>query len=476
MKLRPVYLWGAAALLLIALAGLAYLGTFTRFHADDFCIAADATQMGLVKMLPKWYATWTGRFSYILTSGLFSLAGPGWAGWLPALAEAVWLVGLSWAILPLVRRARWPNPKLLSLIAAALGLVGLLSSIPNPFQSFYWHDGLANYSLALIGLTFNGGIILRAWLYPAKTWMPAIAVFLLALFCGGFNEAFVATQVALFALALCAALIFKNRDLLPVLGAALAGSLLAMLIVVSAPGNQVRLGTVGDQAGLVRIITFSLRNAAVIFGKFVIKTPFWAFVCLSLPFLAGWLLTPAGKDAVNSQPLIQWWRQSWLRWLGMTALAAFLLVMATCAAVVYALNAYPDDRTIIIPYFVITAAGFFASATLGMALRRSKILPDPGAKPGLGRALQIGMALIVITGVGVSTWQTVRQAPDFQAYAQAWDQRAGVIEQAVDSGAREVTVVGLNARFGIADLNVSPDNWVNRCMANYYHLTNIRGR
>ncbi len=207
MKLRPVYLWGAAALLLIALAGLAYLGTFTRFHADDFCIAADATQMGLVKMLPKWYATWTGRFSYILTSGLFSLAGPGWAGWLPALAEAVWLAGLSWAILPLVRRTGWPNPKLLSLIAAALGLVGLLSSIPNLFQSFYWHDGLANYSLALIGLTFNGGIILRAWLNPAKTWLPAIAVFLLALFCGGFNEAFVATQVALFALAFCAALI-----------------------------------------------------------------------------------------------------------------------------------------------------------------------------------------------------------------------------------------------------------------------------
>ena len=150
--------------------------------------------------------------------------------------------------------------------------------------------------------------------------------------------------------------------------------------------------------------------------------------------------------------------------------------MTTCAAVVFALNAYPDDRTIIIPYFVITAAGFFASAFLGMALRRSKVLPDPVEKPALGRALQMGMALIVIAAVGVSTWQTIRQVPDFQAYAQAWDQRAGVIKQAVNSGASDVTVAGLNARFGIADLNASPDNWVNRCMADYYHLANISGR
>ena len=48
--------------------------------------------------------------------------------------------------------------------------------------------------------------------------------------------------------------------------------------------------------------------------------------------------------------------------------------------------------------------------------------------------------------------------------------------QAVDAGQQDVTVVGLNARFGIADLNESPDNWVNRCMASYYDIRNLRGR
>jgi hypothetical protein len=480
MKLRSIYVWAAFAFLLFALAGLAYLGTFTRFHADDFCMAADATHIGLVGMLPKWYATWSGRFMFILFSGLFGLGGPGFAGWLPALAEAAWLASLSWAVLPLFKRAGWPYPKRLSVVTGALGLLVLLSSTPNLFQSFFWEAGLITYSLPLIGLTFNCGLILRAWLQPAKTWGSAIGVFLLALVCGGFNEAFIALQVALFALVLCAGLIFgdrsRRRSQLPVLGAALAGGLLAMAIVIAAPGNQVRQGAVGDQPGLVRIVTFSIRNAAFIFGKFFIKTPFWAFLSLSLPFLAGWLFHPAGQDASHLQSSLKWWRQGWLRWLVTVGLTAFVLVTAACAPVVFALNAYPDDRTIIIPQFVITCAVISASALLGTGLRGNKIIPDPRERPAVGRAIRAGMALILLAGVGYATWLTASQSPDFQAYARAWDQRAAVIQQAAAAGEADVTVAGLSARFGLADLNESPDNWVNRCMAYYYDIRNLIGR
>jgi hypothetical protein len=480
MKIRSAYLWITIGFLILALAGIAYLGTFTRFHADDFCMATDAAQIGLTGMLAKWYTTWTGRYMFILSTGFMGLGGPGFAGWLPALAETLWLAGISWAILPLIRRANWPHPKLLSVAIGALGLVVLLSSTPNLFQSFYWQDGLGNYTLPLIGLTFSCGLILRVWLQPTGTWGPAMGVFVLSFLSGGFTEAYSALQVALFAIGLGGLILLRNRrrwrSLLTVLTAALAGGVLAMLIVVIAPGNQVRQGLVGTHTDLVRIVTFSMRNAAFIIGKYFIKTPIWAFFSLSLPFLAGWLFIPAVRQVSSRQNPFPWWRQSWFGWIVVVWLATFALVTAACAPVVYALNAYPDDRTIIIPYFVIISAVICTSALLGMGLSRHHGLPDLGEKPAIRRAVMAGMAIIILTVVSISTWQTVSQAPDYQAYAQAWDLRAKGIQDAAVNGESDLTVVGLNARFGVADLDVSPDYWVNRCMANYYHLNNISGK
>lgn len=480
MKIRTFYLWGAAALLLLALAGFATLGTFTRFHADDFCMAADAAQIGLVGMLGKWYAEWTGRFMFILATGLLGLAGPGFAGWVPALAETAWLAALSWAIFPLIRRAGWPRPRLLALISASFGLIVLLASIPNLFQSFFWQDGFVNYSLPLIGLTLICGLISRVWLHPMNPWASGSVVFLLAFLCGGFTEAYAAMQVTLFVLAISTALAAGNlvdrRRLVPVLGAALAGGLLAMMIVIAAPGNEVRSGVVGDHPGLVRIVSFSIRNAAYIFGKFFIQTPIWAFLSISLPFLAGWLFSSPGAAAVERQDSPAWWRQRWLRRVVWAGLAAFILVTAACAPVVYAINAYPDDRTIIIPQFAIAAFVIGASALLGDGLRRSNFLPDPGAKPGLRRILLIGVAAALLLAAGYAIWLNAAQVPDYRQYAGAWDQRAAVIQQAAESGQSDLTVGGLNARFGVADLGESPDNWVNRCMGNYYGIRNLSGQ
>ena len=480
MKIKSIYGWVAALLLFIALAGVAYLGLFTRFHADDFCMAADAGQIGLVGMLGKWYTTWTGRFSFILGTGLFGLAGPGFAGWVPVLAEAIWLAGLSWAILPLVRKIGWQHPRLLAVMGGGLGLLVLLSSTPNLFQSFYWQDGFVNYSLPLIGLTFILGVILRVYLDSLNPWGAAAAVFLMALVCGGFTEAYTAMQIAIAGVAIAAIYFFGDRThrraSLMVSFAVLVGGVLALLVVVAAPGNQVRLGAVGDHPGIFRIVTFSMRNAAYIFGKFFIKTPLWAFLSVSVPFLAGWMFYPNVDDfGIDAEMGSNTWRK-WLVRLLLLGLAGFMLVVAACAPVVYALDAYPDDRTIIVPLFVVVLTIIGGSVLVGTVLRRMKFLPDPRERPALGRVIQIAMLTIVLLSSGFSIWQTARQVPDYQAYAQTWDQRAAEIQQAAAAGETDVTVPGLNARFGVADLNASPDNWVNRCMAYYYKITNLSGR
>ncbi|MRS05275.1 hypothetical protein EG832_18975, partial [bacterium] len=73
MKIRSTYFWFSTLALSLALAGIAYRAIFTRFYADDFCMAGDAIHLGLIEMLGKWYDTWTGRFMFILETGLFGL-------------------------------------------------------------------------------------------------------------------------------------------------------------------------------------------------------------------------------------------------------------------------------------------------------------------------------------------------------------------------------------------------------------------
>ncbi len=483
MRLRTAAIWISALVLIIALAGLVYLGTFTRYLADDFCMAGDALHLGLVNMLIKWYSTWTGRFMFILGTGLFGLGGPRLAGWIPVLAGLAWLVGIAWSILPVLKRLGWPKPVLLVLITGSMILLVVLSSIPNLFQSFFWQDGMVNYTLPLIGLTYCCGIILHTWLEGANPLPASVAIFIVAFVSGGFTEASTAMEITLFAIALVLSINLRDRDtrkrLIVLLTAASLGAMLALLVVYIAPGNQVRLQAVAGQSahpGMLRILTFSIRNMVYIFGKFFLLTPLWAAVTIALPFLAGWILSAPAPDLREKWNLPGLWSQAWLRSILFIGFSALVLVTAACAPVVFAANAYPEDRTIIIPQFVVVTSVIFIFAALGSGLSRLGVLPNPTEKLALRQVLVVSLLVVVLLMSGFSLWHTSTQISVYRSYQQLWDARAALIQQAVLAGQTEISVPGKYSLFAVADLSDDPNNWVNRCMAYYYGLAQITGK
>jgi hypothetical protein len=483
MKVRPLYLWIAALALLLALAAVFYRGIFTRLYADDFCMAGDAIHLGLPAMFAKWYSTWTGRFAFILGTGLFGLGGPKFAVLGPFLIGGLWLFGLEWAFLPLLQRSGWPRPRLLALLAASLSLLALLSSIPNFFQSFFWQNSLVNYTLPLVFLTFSIGFLLRAWLGRINPLPAAVTLFILAFVSGGFTESFSAMQVTLFALIILVLLLVRDRAtrtrLLPVLGAALLGGLVAMVIVILAPGNAVRLSSVGGQAGhpsLLRLVTFSLRNMTHIIGKYFLQTPVWALASVLLPFLTGWLFTiPVARQA-DRWTISSLWSQSWAKFVVLGGISTLVLVTAACAPVVFALNAYPDDRTILIPQFVIVLGVVGISAALGSGLRQIGWLTDPTRKAYLSPLLTGVIAMVTLIAAGISIRQSVQMTPELRSAATAWDQRDAAIRRDLASGQTALTVDGGNSFFGLPNLSDDPTNWVNQCVADYYGIQQITGR
>lgn len=493
MKLRIAPFLAAISLLFIPLAGLAYLGTFTRMHADDFCIGGSMINLGLWGGITQWYNHWAGRFMYFFASHLVSLTGPTGGAIFPVLIIVIWLWVLTWTLLPLVRRANWPYPRLLSATGAGLILLVLLSSLPSIFQSVYWRDGQVNYCFPLIGLTLLSGLILRVWLanVPSKRalTLSAEAAFILAFCFGGFAEAFDAMQAGALALGLVLMLLLSGKEtrrrMLPVMAAALAGSLIALVLVVTSPGNQTRRDILGEGAGLVRVVTFSLRNAAVILGKFILWNPGWAVLAILVPAAGGMWLTEVDVTSPvqgQIQTGLQWpalrelWRQNWLRGAILVPVSAFLLATAACAPVVMGMNAYPDDRTILLPQTALVIGVIVTSGLIGMGLRRMGWVPAPAKQPRLNRILPglilVGLAL----AAGFSLWQTARQVPDLQKLASQWDQRHAFLLEARRQGQSDVTAYGLQNRSGIGDLRAEPEYWINACMAEYYGFSTLRGK
>ena len=53
-----------------------YLGSYSRFIADDFCSSAIARSQGIFRGTFYWYINWNGRFSANFLDSLFGYLGP----------------------------------------------------------------------------------------------------------------------------------------------------------------------------------------------------------------------------------------------------------------------------------------------------------------------------------------------------------------------------------------------------------------
>jgi len=466
---------------ILAVAGILFLGIYTRFHADDFCMAGDANRLGLLKMLVKWYTTWTGRFMFILGTGLLGLGGPKMAGWMPIVFGVLWLGALIWAFYPLLNKHGWIMPSVWSILAGGLIILVLFQSTPNLFQSFYWQDGLVNYSLPLLGLTITMGFLLRRWKEERRSISAISFMFFASFILGGFTEAFSSVQVTFYLVLLLVALILlrkSRKGIESLLLAGLLGSLAAMVVVIIAPGNLIRIQTSGDnarQVDLVRLVLFSTRNMTHVIGKFLLVRPLWAITAIIPPFIAGMINSKSsdqhkGRNQWSARKL---WAQDWCKGFILILVGMVLLVIAACAPVVFALNSYPDDRTIIIPQYVIVVSAVVMGGLLGWGM--GQIFQGP-TKKKFQQAATIFLTLTLVAVSSVSLYSTTKNAPEFISYAASWDQRAEILAQAVSSGVQNVTVNGLSARFGVADLSDDPGYWVNQCMAAYYQIPSIRGK
>jgi hypothetical protein len=87
-RIRHLY-FIVAAVFLISLLAFAYIGQFTRYMADDYCLAANVHRLGLVGAQTNLYMTWTGRYSYSFLMSAAELVDPSTVRFGPPIAKTL---------------------------------------------------------------------------------------------------------------------------------------------------------------------------------------------------------------------------------------------------------------------------------------------------------------------------------------------------------------------------------------------------
>ncbi|MPZ48477.1 MAG: hypothetical protein GEU75_04050 [Dehalococcoidia bacterium] len=459
----------AAAVFILgfAIASYANTGFYTRYWADDYCIAAHLNDKGLLGAQAYWFNNWTGRFGSVFLSNFMPWIGLGAMPFYgPVLIVSLYAATI-WACHQAGRLVFDSRSLLTSSLVASVIVFGYLSLMPDRDLGLYWLAGGTNYSAPLVLLSLNAGII--AWgLRSAESRFRAavVAAFLVAFISSGFAETFIVWQLALiFTIGLLVQRFgsgIRQDRLMTLLSAALIGGLIATMIVVLTPGNAARQVNEGPAGGITYAIQSSLIDAFQIFGELLVRPETLIAAAIMLLF--------AGVHTAR-QPDIQSLgaRQVVVR-CAVTVVVTYILLLATFAPGYYFLAQTPPDRALAMGAVSVILGAMCLGYLLGRAIGPS--LARLEAQPRLLTPLVI-LAVLLMTAVALPpALREFGRTDELSAYASAWDRRDKQLTAAAEANVRDLTVPLLAHSSGF-ELRPDPTVWINRCAAFYYGLRSI---
>ena len=316
-RLQPILFFIA----ILPLAAHAIAGAYTPLIADDFCSAGIVRQSGIFFYEHTEYFGWSGRYSAHILDGIVGLIGPIANEFFPALAIILWLISL---ILILKKYN-------LRLIIAPIILTATLATIPNVSQSLYWGQGMRSVIPPLILATFS--LVVN---------LPLTAL-LLTFVIGGFSETFAAIQVILFLLLFIVA---KNRRSLYLYS--LIGAILAIVVVIVAPGNAGRSSFYPPHPNIVNLVKGTIYYALLYI---------WQNITKNYPILMSVFSLSLLFKRINYK--VPFW---------IIPITTILLIVISFAPAYWGMNASMPDRTMVIPQYLFITGIFVWGYTLNVNL------------------------------------------------------------------------------------------------------------
>ena len=453
----------------IPLALYGFLGTFSRYGSDDYCISAFYLQKNIANAMIQRYLTATSRYTNIIFTGLADKI----FGWynvaiLPGLMLALFVWGLYLLLKEIVEMLRLEWSRGLVFLLALLVVYFSIAQAPNLYETLYWRAGMTSHFAPLIFIAFFGMFLLKQIRKvhegSASLWVQA-ACFMIPLVVGGLSEPPTALMITILGLATVAAWWWSDarsrRSVLVLLAWSLLGALTALIIMAMAPANALRTQTAtpGLMELLSRIIYYPL--------YFIVDT----LRAYPIPTLAS-VIVPAllfhVKYAYDSRNLSREARNRLGILMIVVLLLTYLFIAAGFAPSAYG-QSYPVPRARFIGRVLMTMALITEGALLGsLASQLRSSLFQSSFFQGLATVALIILMLYPLRTAG----RLAGEIPVYRERAVAWDAREAEIKAMKADGQTDL-VVRFLSKERLQDLGDHKGFRLNRCAATLYGVNTI---
>jgi hypothetical protein len=454
----------------VALVLYGYLGTFSRYGSDDYCLSAFFHRQGnFLQLLVERYVTSSSRYTNILFIGLSDRL----LGWynvaiLPALMLALFVLGTYLFIKEIARLASWGWSRWLVLLLALLVVYFSVLQAPNLYETLYWRAGMTSHFAPLAFLPFLGAFVLREIRLAARRSTPVWAYlicFLGAILVGGFSEPPLTMLITILVLGIGAVLLWDHgparRARLWILIWTLAGALLALVILALAPANSLRLGT--PPPGLVELVYKTFKFPMEFILDVFRSMPFSTLINFLLPAILFYVYY-SGEDQIFPAHRVKWIVLAIIA----VSLLSYLLIAASFAPSVYG-QSYPVPRARFSGRVVLTCALMVNGALIG--LLAAQIRTKRTFAVILSSLAVLGLVLLTLYPLRTAS-RLVADLPVYRQRAAAWDARDAIIRELRTSGQRDLTVPFLSTEL-MQDLGDHSEFRLNRCASILYDVNSI---
>jgi len=453
--------YGLLILPTIALILYGYLGSFTRLLADDFCSIHYANRLGLLRSIWHWRLNWSGRYTAFGADWVMKKIGVYALPIIPPLSLLIWLIFTIITLYLLLRRVL--SPDTLKPTALSLGTVFLFTVLvasPNVPHSLYWWNGMRSYSLPLILLT-GYAILFQIGMDKLRTqrgiFAGIVTSFLLTFVIGGLGETYVAFQVALFTYLFALEWLVHKNIKSPVslfLLAGLAGSMLSMFVVISAPGNAIRQSLLPPSPGIGQLFQLSFSGYLNFFIMEIVRVPEKIIGLAGAIIAAMW----AGTQSEN--------KQTRNHSITLSILAgSFILSFACIVPGVYGVSEPPPTRALIIPVFILAACLMYSGFIAGEQIVNSIYQP----KNVNGLILILAILLVGYSAL-VNSQSLFGERRAYIEFAQKWDDADALILKAKADNLDSVQIPAMDNWAGLERPTPKKDYWPNICYSRYYDI------
>jgi hypothetical protein len=441
-------------------------GFASRYWADDYCFSAFLKIKGFFGGLNEFYSTTSNRFGAYFLVAVSEVFGSTAIQFLPGFVIILLIVGCAWNYYSIFGLVKLTDSKLIALLFALISVFFLLLEAPNLFQSVYWRSGMVSYFAPLVLFAFITGCLL--WLSEDKKKVSSIVIIIaicsiLAFIAAGTSETYAAFQTSFLVFFLLFWFVFKRKNKkyqqFYVLIGVIITSFIAMLIMVAAPGNHLRMDLFHQAGDLGTIFQLSVTFAFDFISQSLRGLPIPIGVCFGIVFILAYHLSAYNNEKIMPGKTVLW--------LIIIPLIAFILIIAICAPTVYGMLTYPEERVLMIARFVMVIAGVFWAGAAGIG---SHIFMDRIVDTCLVSIVILGLFWVYPIRESIRVWNSL--STDLNR-AVIWDRRQDLIFNAKIQGQLSITIPAMNSIEGVSELSFDPQFWVNQCAAQYYGLNSI---